>query len=171
MATDLPLSQIRNIGFIAHIDAGKTTVSERVLYFTGRTYKLGTVDEGHGRHGLDAAGERNAALPLCPQQRPWTGRALQSTLSTRPGTSISPRRLSAASAFLMVALLFSTSNAGVEPQSETVWRQADRYHVPRSCFCQQDGQDWRGLLRVDRFDSRPLKRHPCPRSDSMGQGG
>ena len=133
MPTDLSLSKIRNIGFIAHIDAGKTTVSERVLYFTGRTYKLGTVDEGTAvMDWMPQEKERGITIVSAATTVDWKGFTVN--IIDTPGHVDFTAEVERSLRVLDGGVVILDANAGVEPQSETVWRQADRYHVPRICF-------------------------------------
>ncbi len=133
MTTDSTLSKIRNIGFIAHIDAGKTTVSERVLYFTGRTYKLGTVDEGTAvMDWMPQEKERGITIVSAATTVDWKGYTIN--VIDTPGHVDFTAEVERSLRVLDGGVVILDANAGVEPQSETVWRQADRYHVPRICF-------------------------------------
>ena len=127
------LNSIRNIGFIAHIDAGKTTVSERVLFFTGRTYKLGTVDDGTAvMDWMDQEKERGITIVSAATTVEWKGHKIN--IIDTPGHVDFTAEVERSLRVLDGGVVIFDANAGVEPQSETVWRQADRYSVPRICF-------------------------------------
>tara|TARA_B100000029_G_scaffold137596_2_gene132466 strand:- start:23822 stop:25897 length:2076 start_codon:yes stop_codon:yes gene_type:complete len=133
MTQDGELDNIRNIGFIAHIDAGKTTVSERVLFFTGRTYKLGTVDDGTAvMDWMDQEKERGITIVSAATTVEWNGHNIN--IIDTPGHVDFTAEVERSLKVLDGGVVIFDANAGVEPQSETVWRQADRYQVPRLCF-------------------------------------
>ena len=133
MTQDGGLDHIRNIGFIAHIDAGKTTVSERVLFFTGRTYKLGTVDDGTAvMDWMDQEKERGITIVSAATTVEWNGHKIN--IIDTPGHVDFTAEVERSLRVLDGGVVIFDANAGVEPQSETVWRQADRYQVPRICF-------------------------------------
>src|SRR5919205_42289 len=125
MPRKFPLEKTRNIGIMAHIDAGKTTTTERILYYTGRTYKIGEVHEGAAT--MD-----------------WMEQEVERSLRVLDG-----------------AIALFDSVAGVEPQSETVWRQADKYSVPRIAFINKMdriGADFAAAVKsmVDRLGAKPV---------------
>jgi elongation factor G len=127
------LSQIRNIGFIAHIDAGKTTVTERVLFFTGRTYKLGEVHEGTAvMDWMIQERERGITITSAATTCEWEGH--QINIIDTPGHVDFTAEVERSLRVLDGGVVVFDAVAGVQPQSETVWRQADRYKVPRICF-------------------------------------
>ena len=133
MSDSISLSKIRNIGFIAHIDAGKTTVSERVLYFTGRTYKLGTVDDGTAvMDWMPQEKERGITIMSAATTVDWKGFTIN--IIDTPGHVDFTAEVERSLRVLDGGVVILDANAGVEPQSETVWRQADKYSVPRICF-------------------------------------
>ncbi|CAG0956698.1 Elongation factor G [Phycisphaerales bacterium] len=135
MATDL--SHIRNIGICAHIDAGKTTVSERILYYTGKNYKIGEVHEGTATMDfLQDEQERGITIQSAATTCPWQrhGRDYKINLIDTPGHVDFTIEVERSLRVLDGAVAVFDGKEGVEAQSETVWRQADRYKVPRICF-------------------------------------
>ena len=135
MATDL--SHIRNIGIAAHIDAGKTTVTERILYYTGKNYKLGEVHEGTATMDfLQEEQERGITIQSAATTCPWQkeGVDYKINLIDTPGHVDFTIEVERSLRVLDGAVAVFDGKEGVEAQSETVWRQADRYKVPRMCF-------------------------------------
>ncbi|RMH13194.1 MAG: elongation factor G [Planctomycetota bacterium] len=135
MGTDL--SNVRNIGICAHIDAGKTTVTERVLFYTGKNYKLGEVHEGTATMDfLQEEQERGITIQSAATTCPWTrnGRDYKINLIDTPGHVDFTIEVERSLRVLDGAVAVFDGKEGVEAQSETVWRQADRYKVPRICF-------------------------------------
>jgi elongation factor G len=131
------LHKLRNIGIMAHIDAGKTTTTERILFYTGKSHKIGEVHEGAATMDwMEQEQERGITITSAATTCFW--KDTRSTSSIHPGTSTSRSKSSARCACSMAPLRCS-GVSGVEPQSETVWRQADKYHVPRDRLRQQDG--------------------------------
>ncbi len=128
-----PLSRIRNIGIIAHIDAGKTTVTERILYYTGRTYKIGEVDEGTAvMDWMEQEKQRGITITAAATTCYWQEHRIN--IIDTPGHIDFTAEVERSLRVLDGGVVVLDAVAGVEAQSEAVWRQADRYHVPRVCF-------------------------------------
>ncbi len=133
MPRDFPLEDIRNIGIIAHIDAGKTTVTERILYYTGPTYKIGEVHEGTAvMDWMDQERERGITITAAATTCYW--RKQRINIIDTPGHVDFTAEVERSLRVLDGGVVVFDAVAGVEAQSETVWRQADRYKVPRICF-------------------------------------
>ena len=131
--TEKRTKPIRNIGIIAHIDAGKTTVTERILYYTGRTHRLGSVDEGTTvTDFMEQERERGITIQSAAITTTWRGH--QINIIDTPGHIDFTAEVQRSLRVLDGGVVVFDGVAGVEPQSETVWRQADRYGVPRICF-------------------------------------
>ncbi len=128
-----PLNKIRNIGIMAHIDAGKTTLTERILYYTGRTYKIGEVhDGGATMDWMEQEQERGITITSAATTCKWDGHTIN--IIDTPGHVDFTVEVERSLRVLDGAVAVFDGVAGVEPQSETVWRQADKYNVPRMCF-------------------------------------
>lgn len=133
MARDFPLERIRNIGIIAHIDAGKTTTTERILFYTGRTYKLGEVHEGTAvMDWMEQERERGITITSAATTAEWKNNRIN--IIDTPGHVDFTAEVERSLRVLDGGVVVFDAVAGVEPQSETVWRQADKYRVPRICF-------------------------------------
>jgi elongation factor G len=133
MARNYPLERFRNIGIIAHIDAGKTTTTERVLYYTGKTHRLGSVDEGTTvTDWMDQERERGITIVSAAVTAMWKDYVIN--LIDTPGHIDFTAEVQRSLRVLDGGIVVFDAVQGVEPQSETVWRQADRYGVPRICF-------------------------------------
>ena len=135
MARDM--TKIRNIGIAAHIDAGKTTVSERILYYTGKIHKMGEVHEGTATMDFDPEEQKrgitiNSAATTCPWDR--FGERYTVNLIDTPGHVDFTAEVERSMRVLDGAVACFDGKEGVEAQSETVWRQATKYNVPRVCF-------------------------------------
>ena len=127
------LRKVRNIGFIAHIDAGKTTVTERVLFFTGETYKIGNIDEGTTvMDFMSLERERGITIGSAATNAQWDGH--QINIIDTPGHVDFTAEVERSLRVLDGGVVVLESVSGVQPQSETVWRQADTYNVPRMIF-------------------------------------
>lgn len=133
MPRNYPLDKCRNIGIIAHIDAGKTTTTERILFYSGRTYRLGNVDEGTTvTDWMAQERERGITIVSAAVTAEWKG--YQINVIDTPGHIDFTAEVQRALRVLDGGVVVFDAVQGVEPQSETVWRQADRYEVPRICF-------------------------------------
>jgi elongation factor G len=159
MPRQYPIEKVRNIGIIAHIDAGKTTVTERVLFYTGRTYKIGEVHEGTAvMDWMEQERERGITITAAATTAAWGD--CQINIIDTPGHVDFTVEVERSLRVLDGGVVIFDAVAGVEPQSETVWRQADRYGVPRICFVNKmdrTGADyWRTIeMMVDRLDAVP----------------
>src|ERR1700712_3167583 len=134
---DLDLHNTRNIGIIAHIDAGKTTTTERILFYTGRTYKIGEVHEGTATMDwMEQERERGITITAAATTAQWEvkGEVYRVNIIDTPGHVDFTAEVERSLRVLDGGVVVFDAVAGVEPQSETVWRQADRYDVPRICF-------------------------------------
>jgi elongation factor G len=133
MSRAYPLERTRNIGIIAHIDAGKTTTTERILFYTGRTHRMGNVDDGTTvTDWMEQERERGITITAAAVTCFW--RDCQINIVDTPGHIDFTAEVQRSLRVLDGGVVVFDAVAGVEPQSETVWRQADRYHVPRICF-------------------------------------
>lgn len=133
MADEFPLQRCRNIGIIAHIDAGKTTTTERILFYTGRSYRLGSVDDGTTTTDwMPQERERGITIVSAAVTAEWRGYRIN--LIDTPGHIDFTAEVQRSLRVLDGGVVVFDAVQGVEPQSETVWRQADRYQVPRICF-------------------------------------
>jgi elongation factor G len=133
VATDFPLARLRNIGIMAHIDAGKTTTTERILYYTGRSYKMGEVHEGTAvMDWMEQEQERGITITSAATTCTWHDHKIN--IIDTPGHVDFTIEVERSLRVLDGAIAVFCAVGGVEPQSETVWRQADHYHVPRIAF-------------------------------------
>jgi len=133
MAREYPLDKYRNIGIIAHIDAGKTTTTERIMFYTGKTHRIGSVDDGTTvTDWMVQERERGITIVSAAVSAEWRG--YQFNLIDTPGHIDFTAEVQRSLRVLDGGIVVFDAVQGVEPQSETVWRQADRYGVPRICF-------------------------------------
>jgi len=160
MARTVPLEKMRNIGIMAHIDAGKTTTTERILYYTGRTYKIGEVHEGTAvMDWMEQEQERGITITSAATTCQW--RDCTINIIDTPGHVDFTAEVERSLRVLDGAVAVFDAVAGVQPQSETVWRQGDKYRVPRICFINKMdrvGADYYRSIDtiVDRLKSRPV---------------
>ncbi len=160
MARTINLEKIRNIGIMAHIDAGKTTVTERILYYTGRTYKLGEVHEGAAvMDWMEQEQERGITITSAATTCIWDDHVIN--IIDTPGHVDFTVEVERSLRVLDGAVAVFDAVSGVEPQSETVWRQADKYGVPRICFINKMdriGADFFAATEsiVDRLGGNPV---------------
>jgi elongation factor G len=167
MSTEAGIRSTRNIGFIAHIDAGKTTVTERVLFFAGRIYKIGGVDEG--TTAMDwMAQEKERGITITSAATTCQWKEFTINIIDTPGHVDFTAEVERSLRILDGGVVIFDAVAGVQPQSETVWRQADRYHVPRICFVNK--MDRVGASFQGTIDSiaRRLNARPVPIQIPMG---
>jgi len=149
MIRDVPLEKIRNIGIIAHIDAGKTTITERMLYYTGRLYKLGEVHEGTATMDwMEQEQERGITITAAATSCRWQDCRIN--IIDTPGHVDFTAEVERSLKVLDGALVVFCGVGGVQPQSETVWRQADRYRVPRIAFINKMDRVGVDFLKVAR---------------------
>jgi elongation factor G len=160
MPRTFSLENIRNIGIMAHIDAGKTTTTERILYYTGRTYKMGEVHEGAAvMDWMEQEQERGITITSAATTAEWKGHRIN--IIDTPGHVDFTVEVERSLRVLDGAIALFDSVAGVEPQSETVWRQADKYRVPRIAYINKMdriGADFdRGVqTMIDRLGAHPV---------------
>ena len=160
MARTHPLNKYRNIGIMAHIDAGKTTTTERILYYTGKSYKIGEVHDGNATMDwMEQEQERGITITSAATTAEW--REHRINIIDTPGHVDFTIEVERSLRVLDGAVAVFDSVAGVEPQSETVWRQADRYDVPRICFVNKMDRTGADFYRcvdmmVDRLGATPL---------------
>ena len=166
-----PLSRTRNIGIMAHIDAGKTTTTERILYYTGRTYKMGEVHEGAAVMDWMAQEQERgititSAATTCLWKDTWIN------IIDTPGHVDFTVEVERALRVLDGAVAVFDAVAGVEPQSETVWRQADPLRRAPHLLRQQDGPHRGGLLRLGGLHRRAPRGQPArPAAAGRRRGG
>ncbi|MDR3237668.1 MAG: elongation factor G [Spirochaetia bacterium] len=133
MARELPIARTRNIGIMAHIDAGKTTLTERILFYTGKTHKMGEVHDGNAEMDwMVQEKERGITITAAATTCSW--KSTRINIIDTPGHVDFTMEVERSLRVLDSAIAVFDGVAGVEPQSETVWRQADHYHIPRICF-------------------------------------
>ncbi len=167
MPRSVPLEKVRNIGFIAHIDAGKTTVTERVLFFTGRTYKLGEVHEGTTiMDWMDQERERGITIVSAATTCSWKDHRIN--IIDTPGHVDFTAEVERSLRVLDGGCVIFDAVSGVEPQSETVWRQADKYRVARLCFVNKMDRPGANYYRTMQMIRDRLRAVPVPLFIPMG---
>ncbi len=160
MARSTPLNMYRNIGIAAHIDAGKTTTTERILYYTGKSHKIGEVHDGAATMDfMEQEQERGITITSAATTCFWKDHRIN--IIDTPGHVDFTIEVERSMRVLDGAVAVFDGVAGVEPQSETVWRQADKYHVPRMCFVNKmdrTGADFQRCVNmmIDRLGTRPV---------------
>ena len=156
---DVPLDKIRNIGIIAHIDAGKTTTTERILFYTGKTYKIGDIDEGNTQMDwMPQEKERGITITAAATTTFWKG--VRINIIDTPGHVDFTAEVERSLRVLDGGVTVLDAEEGVQSQSETVWHQADKYHVPRVCFINKMDKLGANYLRTvnmikDRLGANP----------------
>src|SRR5450756_236248 len=160
MPRSVPLDRTRNIGIMAHIDAGKTTTTERILFYTGITYKIGEVHEGTAvMDWMEQEQERGITITSAATTCIWRDHRIN--IIDTPGHVDFTAEVERSLRVLDGAVAVFDAVSGVEPQSETVWRQADKYGVPRICFINKmdkTGADFEHAVQtiIDRLKCRPV---------------
>ena len=161
MPRSFPLNRIRNIGIIAHIDAGKTTVTERILYYTGRTYKIGEVDEGTAvMDWMEQERERGITITAAATTSHWQDHRIN--IIDTPGHVDFTAEVERSLRVLDGGVVIFDAVAGVEAQSETVWHQANRYNVSRICFINKMDRIGANFNRSLSMIKERLKANPLP---------
>ncbi len=167
--SQLDLSKLRNIGIIAHIDAGKTTTTERVLYYTGMVHKVGETHEGGATTDyMEQERERGITITAAAITATWNGH--QINVIDTPGHVDFTVEVQRSLRVLDGGVVVFDGVAGVEPQSETVWRQADNYEVPRICFVNKMDRTGANFQRCVDMISDRLGANPVPLQFPMGEG-
>ena len=162
------MDRIRNIGFIAHIDAGKTTVTERVLFFSGRTYKIGNVDQGTTvMDWMAQERERGITITAAATTCEWKDHHIN--IIDTPGHVDFTAEVERSLRILDGGVVVFDAVAGVQPQSETVWRQADRYQVPRICFINKMDRVGASFERTVDMIAHRFKANPVAVQLPVGQ--
>ncbi len=167
MARAYPLERYRNIGIIAHIDAGKTTTTERILFYTGKTHRIGSVDDGTTvTDWMEQERERGITIVSAAVSAEWNG--YQINLIDTPGHIDFTAEVQRSLRVLDGGVVLFDAVQGVEPQSETVWRQADRYGVPRICFVNKMDRVGASYERTIETIKQRLGANPIPMQVPIG---
>lgn len=161
MSRQHPIERYRNIGIIAHIDAGKTTTTERILYYTGKTHRIGSVDDGTTvTDWMEQERERGITIVSAAVSAVW--KDYQINIIDTPGHIDFTAEVQRSLRVLDGGIVIFDAVQGVEPQSETVWRQADRYHVPRICFVNKMDRVGASFERTIEMVKERLGANPIP---------
>ena len=165
----MSLGQVRNIGIMAHIDAGKTTLTERVLYYTGRTHQIGEVHEGGATMDwMDLEKERGITITSAATTAIWENHRIN--IIDTPGHVDFTIEVERSLRVLDGAIAVFCAVGGVEPQSETVWRQSDKYDVPRIAFVNKMDRVGADFFHVIEMMTSRLKANPLPLTLPIGDG-
>ena len=166
---EISLGQVRNIGIMAHIDAGKTTLTERVLYYTGRTHQIGEVHEGGATMDwMDLEKERGITITSAATTAIWENHRIN--IIDTPGHVDFTIEVERSLRVLDGAIAVFCAVGGVEPQSETVWRQSDKYDVPRIAFVNKMDRVGADFFHVIEMMTSRLKANPLPLTLPIGSG-
>ena len=166
---NIPLKHVRNIGIMAHIDAGKTTTTERILYYTGRTHRLGEVHDGAATMDwMDQEKERGITITSAATTAFWEGNRIN--IIDTPGHVDFTIEVERSLRVLDGAIALFCAVGGVEPQSETVWRQADKYNVPRIAFINKMDRAGADFYNVIGMIKERLSANPVPVVLPIGAG-
>ena len=161
MPREFPLEKIRNIGIMAHIDAGKTTTTERMLFYTGKIHRLGETHEGSAQMDwMEQERERGITITSAATTCHWKGHRIN--IIDTPGHVDFTVEVERSLRVLDGAVALFCAKGGVEPQSETVWRQADKYNVPRMAFINKMDIVGADFFRAVNMIKERLKAHPVP---------
>ncbi|MCS5652011.1 MAG: elongation factor G, partial [Candidatus Marinimicrobia bacterium] len=169
MMQNFPLNKVRNIGIMAHIDAGKTTLTERILFYTGRTHKLGEVHEGGATMDwMEQERERGITITSAATTAIWNDHRIN--IIDTPGHVDFTVEVERSLRILDGTIAIFCAVGGVEPQSETVWRQADKYNVPRIAFVNKMDRVGADYFFVINMVKDRLKANPLPLTLPIGEG-
>jgi len=169
MAEKISLDRIRNIGIMAHIDAGKTTTTERILYYTGRLHRMGEVHDGAATMDwMEQEKERGITITSAATTTKWNNHFIN--IIDTPGHVDFTAEVERSLRVLDGVVALFCAVGGVEPQSETVWRQADKYRVPRLAFVNKMDRIGADFYNVVDMISNRLGAHPVPLQIPMGEG-
>lgn len=167
MTREFPLEKYRNFGIIAHIDAGKTTTTERILFYTGKTYRIGNVDDGNTvTDWMEQERERGITIVSAAVTAEWKGYRMN--VIDTPGHIDFTAEVQRCLRVLDGGVVVFDATQGVEPQSETVWRQADKYNVPRICFINKMDRTGASYERSIETISKRLGAHPIAMQMPIG---